>query len=111
MSPLPSSPRLKVLFCTDGIFPHAVGGMQRHSRLLVEALAHTGEVDLVVLHPHPGEAIFADFPQVEEIALPPLPGKKHYFFELRDYSKLVLAEALKRPDHLIYSQGLSVWAD
>jgi glycosyltransferase involved in cell wall biosynthesis len=84
--------------------------MQRHSQLLVEALARTGEVDLVVLHPHPGEKIFPDFPNVEEVALPPLPGKKHYFFELRDYSKLVLEEAKKRPDHLIYSQGLSIWA-
>jgi glycosyltransferase involved in cell wall biosynthesis len=64
----------------------------------------------VVLHPHPGEEIFPDCANVEEVVFPPLPEKKHYFFELRDYSKLVLAEALKRPDHLIYSQGLSVWA-
>jgi glycosyltransferase involved in cell wall biosynthesis len=35
--------------------------------------------------------------------------KKHYFRELRDYSKLVLAEIKKRPEQLVYSQGLSVW--
>ena len=40
MKPIP------VIFCTDGIFPHTVGGMQRHSRLLVEALARTGAVAL-----------------------------------------------------------------
>lgn len=101
--------RLKVIFCTDGIFPHAVGGMQRHSRLLLEALGRTGEVDLVVLHPHPEERIFSAFPQIEEVTLPPLPEKKHYFLELRDYSRLVLAEVAQRPDHLVYAQGLSVW--
>ncbi len=101
---------LKVVFCTDGIFPHEVGGMQRHSRLLVEELARTGEIELVVIHPHPGVEVFEGLPHIREIALPPLPGKKHYFLELRDYSKLVLAEVKKLPDHLIYSQGLSIWA-
>ena len=38
MKPIP----IPVIFCTDGIFPHTVGGMQRHSRLLVEALVRTG---------------------------------------------------------------------
>ncbi|MFN8397393.1 MAG: glycosyltransferase family 4 protein [Bacteroidia bacterium] len=103
------SGRIPLIFCTDGIFPHSVGGMQRHSRLLVEALAATGEVDITVLHPHPGIQVFPGLSNVTEVALPPLPGKKHYFLELRDYSKLVLAEIEKRPDHLVYSQGLSVW--
>lgn len=103
-------PMLKVVFCTDGIFPHEVGGMQRHSRLLIEALAMTGEVELVVIHPHQDVEIFEGFANVREIALPPLPEKKHYFLELRDYSKLVLAEVKKLPDHLIYSQGLSIWS-
>ncbi len=101
---------LKVIFCTDGIFPHAVGGMQRHSRLLVEALAKTGELELVVIHPHPGVEVFEGLQHIREISLPPLPGKKHYFLELREYSKLVLAEVKKLPDHLVYSQGLSIWA-
>lgn len=104
------SEQLKVLFCTDGIFPHMVGGMQRHSRLLVEALARTGEVELVVLHPHPGIQVFEGLPHITEIALQPLPGKKYYLFELWDYSKEVLAIARKYPDYLIYSQGLSVWS-
>lgn len=100
----------KVLFCTDGVFPHAVGGMQRHSRLLVEALAATGEVELTVLHPHGGQRIFAGLPGVEEVALPAPPGKRHYFLELQDYARHVLAECLRRPDHIVYAQGLSVWA-
>lgn len=84
--------------------------MQRHSRLLVEALARTREVDLTVIHPHPDIKVFSGLKGVKEISLPPLPGKKHYFFELKDYSKLVLAELRNFPDHLVYSQGLSVWA-
>jgi glycosyltransferase involved in cell wall biosynthesis len=104
LSPIP------VLFCTDGIYPHSVGGMQRHSRLLIEALAKTGALDITVLHPHPGERLFADFPQVKEIALPPLPGKRHYLRELYAYSKLVLAQVEAHPKHLVYAQGLSVWA-
>lgn len=102
--------KLKVLFCTDGIFPHMVGGMQRHSRLLVEALARTGEVELVVVHPHPGIQVFEGLHHITEIALQPLPAKKYYLFELWDYSKEVLAIARKHPDHIIYSQGLSIWS-
>ena len=44
---------MKVAIATDGVFPEAMGGMQRHSRLLAEHLARTGEVELTVLHPHP----------------------------------------------------------
>jgi glycosyltransferase involved in cell wall biosynthesis len=102
--------RIRVIFCTDGIFPYSIGGMQRHSRLLVEALAATGEVQLTVLHPHPGVLVFEGLEHVEEVWLPPLPGKKYYLLELRDYSKIVLAEIEKRPGDLVYSQGLSVWA-
>ncbi len=100
---------LKVVFCTDGIFPHEVGGMQRHSRLLVEALSLTNEVELVVIHPHPGIEVFKRLPNIREIALDPLPGNKHYFLELKDYSRYVLEEVKKLPDHIIYSQGLSIW--
>jgi glycosyltransferase involved in cell wall biosynthesis len=103
------SGKMKVVFCTDGIYPLSVGGMQRHSRLLIEALAATGEVAITVLHPHRGELVFGGMEHVEEVALPAPPGKKHYFWELRDYARLVLAELDKRPDHLVYSQGLSVW--
>lgn len=103
MTPIP------VIFCTDGIFPHTVGGMQRHSRLLVEALARTGAVALTVVHPHVGIDPFPDFPAVKSISVAPMPGEKPYFLELRDYSKRVLDVVLAHPDHLVYSQGLSLW--
>lgn len=107
--PKEQSTRIPVVFCTDGIFPNSIGGMQRHSRLLIEALAATDAVELTVLHPHTGKQLFEGIDHVKEIPLPPLPGKKHYFLELYDYSKLVLKELEKLPDHLVYSQGLSVW--
>ena len=55
------SKRLQVVFCTDGIFPHAVGGMQKHSKLLVEELARMNVLDLVVIHPHHDKKVFQDF--------------------------------------------------
>ncbi len=103
--------KVKIVFCTDGIFPHAVGGMQRHSKLLIEALSKSGEAEMVVIHPHPGIQVFEGFDNIQEIALPPLPGKQNYLRELYAYSKLVAAEVKKLPDHIIYSQGLSIWAD
>ena len=29
---------MRVALCTDGVYPQAMGGMQRHSRLLAEHL-------------------------------------------------------------------------
>jgi glycosyltransferase involved in cell wall biosynthesis len=102
--------RIPVIFCTDGIFPYTVGGMQRHSRLLVEALAATQAVDLVVVHPHVGVEPFPEWPAVKCIAIAPMPGERPYFLELRDYSKRVLEVVQAHPQHLVYSQGLSLWA-
>ena len=65
-----STHKIEVLFCTDGIFPHAVGGMQRHSSLLIEELAATGAVELIVVHPHEGKQLFND-PGIKEIIAAP----------------------------------------
>ena len=99
----------KVIFCTDGIFPLAVGGMQRHSRLLIEGLAKRGNTEIIVIHPHKGQRVFEAFPQIEEMGLDPLPGKQYYLLELYHYSRKVFEWVSKYPDHLIYAQGLSVW--
>lgn len=101
--------RSKVVFCTDGIFPHAVGGMQRHSRLLIEALAQRGNTELVVIHPHKGLHVFEEYPDIQEITVDPLPKKQNYLIELYKYSQAVFEELTAFPNHLIYSQGLSVW--
>lgn len=101
--------KYKVVFCTDGIFPMAVGGMQRHSRLLIEGLAKQGNTEIVVIHPHKNQRIFPEFPNITEIGLDPLPGKRYYLLELYQYSRRAFDYVSRYPDHLIYSQGLSIW--
>ena len=62
------STRKQVVFCTDGIFPHAVGGMQRHSTLLIEELAKSGRFSIVVIHPH-NAPVFNQSLGIKEIPL------------------------------------------
>ncbi|MEZ5068722.1 MAG: hypothetical protein R2847_09625 [Bacteroidia bacterium] len=52
------SKRLQVVFCTDGVYPQLVGGIQKHTRLLVEELARTNELDIVVIHQHHEANVF-----------------------------------------------------
>jgi len=101
-----SHKKTPVIFVTDGIFPHSIGGMQRHSRLLIEALAETGEVDLTVIHPH-NKNIFGNAPGIEEIRIP-ADFNGLYILKNYKYSKLTYKEILKRPDAVVYAQGFSV---
>ena len=103
-----SAKKTKVLFCTDGIFPHAIGGMQRHSALLAEALAATGKIDLIIVHPHK-EKIFTAIPSITELALDFSFLTGTYIRRLRDYSKLIYEIAKQHPDAVIYSQGYSAF--
>lgn len=104
-----TAPRLHVAICTDGVFPLATGGMQRHSRLLVESLAQSGEVDLTVLHPHPiGQ--FEGLAHVREASLEPIHTGRLYLRELWRYSQRTAAVLDQAQPDLILSQGFSVWA-
>lgn len=100
--------KIKVLFCTDGIFPQLVGGMQRHSRLLIEALAHYDDLELTVIHPHP-QKVFDSKYGINEISLKGKDPDKVYLLEAYRYSQRVFEVAQKLDDYIIYSQGLSVW--
>jgi len=100
--------RRKVIFCTDGIFPHSVGGMQRHSRLLIEELAKRKDIEIRVLHPH-AETVFDKQLGIHEITLKGINLKKNYLLECYKYSKRVYAEISQHPDAVIYAQGLAVW--
>ncbi len=99
---------MRIAFCTDGIFPKAVGGMQRHSRLLIEALAKYSELEIVVFHPH-DDHLFEGFKNIQEILVPGIDVKKNYLRECRAYSVRMYEELLKGEYDIIYSQGLSVW--
>lgn len=99
-----------VAICSDGIFPAEVGGMQRHTDLLVRSLASSHpELAISVLHTHAGQHLFADVPGVTEIHVPPRPGRRQYLLECYDLSGR-MADALQRlPDAIVYAQGLTVW--
>lgn len=97
---------MKIAFCTDGIFPHAVGGMQRHSRLLIEALSEY-DVELDVFHPH-DETIFSA-QNVKEIKVVGIESSNNYLKECKAYSKRIHAHLISKNYDIIYSQGLSVW--
>jgi glycosyltransferase involved in cell wall biosynthesis len=100
--------KTKVIFCTDGIFPHEVGGMQRHSRLLIEYLAKSGKVNLVVIHPH-SQKIFSENLGIIEEPVSPIDKSKNYLLECYRYSKRVYSILVKYPDYIVYAQGLTVW--
>ena len=102
------SGRLRIAFCTDGVFPHTVGGMQRHSRLLVEELARRPDVELDVIHPHV-ERVFEGSPGVNELRVEPRDPERMYLPDCYRYSRRVAALLAERPQHLVYAQGLSVW--
>lgn len=97
--------KTEVLFCTDGI-SHAVGGMQRHSRLLIEQLASMGNMDLTVIHPHEGVNVFNN-PAIKEIVLIPetSSGRNTLLIVTDIQSRFIKL----RFWGVIYSQGLSVW--
>ncbi|MBK6629000.1 MAG: glycosyltransferase family 4 protein [Flavobacteriales bacterium] len=99
---------MHVALCTDGVFPQAMGGMQRHSRLLAEHLARGGNVKLTVLHPH-AVGIFDPALGIEEVHLPDIDKHKLYIRELWRYSDRVGMELERIKPDVILSQGFCVW--
>ena len=99
---------MHIAFCTDGIYPLMTGGMQKHSRLLVESLSAYEDLSITVLHPH-SETIF-NSPRIQEIQLRPINSNKNYLLESYRYSQQVADKLNDIQPDIIYSQGLSVWA-
>ncbi len=104
-------PKIKLVFCTDGIFPHAIGGMERHSRLLVEELAKNPQLEITVIHPHTGKRIFENQNSVQEVVISIKRGKYliSYVVNAFRYSRKVYEHLKSHPDAVIYSQGMAVW--
>ena len=102
---------MRLAICSSGIFPLEVGGIQRHSRLLIETLArrHPG-LDIEVLHAHVGQRLFAAFPRVREHHIAPRPGVRNYLLECYDLSARMAEVLRSMPDAIVYSQGMDVWA-
>ncbi len=101
-----NSGRRQLIFVTDGIFPHAIGGMQRHSACLIEALAQSGQLDMTVIHPHDRQ-IFAALPGVKEIQIP-FDFNGFYIRRCYEYSKETHKVISDHPGALVYAQGFSV---
>ncbi len=103
--------RKQIVFCTDGIFPHAVGGMQRHSALLLHELAHSNQFDLIVIHSH-DKKVLGHLPNVIEFPLNfHLFNLKYlnYLYKCYHYSKEVFKLIEQYPGAVVYAQGFSVW--
>lgn len=100
---------MHVIVCSDGVYPAEFGGIQRHTRLLVEHVARRfPDVRLTVVHPHVGRCFFQGLGHVEEVTVAPRPGKRQYLVECWELSARI-AEVLRRhPDAVIYSQGIAV---
>lgn len=98
-----------IVFCTSGVFPESVGGIQRHSKLLIEALAKTRSVTLTVIHPHTTKRLFDPEFNVQEIDIDFNHAHGNYLLNCYKYSKLVYNQLLNYPDAIVYAQGLSIW--
>ncbi len=99
---------MHIAFCTDGIYPLMTGGMQKHSRLLVEALSVYGDLTITVLHPHPEKIFHSE--RIREVQLSPIDPQKNYLLESYRYSQRIANHLREMQPDIIYSQGLSVWA-
>lgn len=98
--------RKQLLFITDGIFPHAVGGMQRHSALLIESLAKSSTLEIIVVHPHQ-QQVFPSELGIKEISLP-FTFDGFYLKKCWEYSKLVYTIIKQYPNAIVYAQGICV---
>jgi glycosyltransferase involved in cell wall biosynthesis len=99
---------LHIVLCTDGVFPQAMGGMQRHSRLLAEHLARSGAVRLTVIHPHAGQ-VFDPALGIDEVPIAPIDPERFYLRELWQYSGRVAQQLDKLKPDVVFAQGFTVW--
>lgn len=99
---------MHVVICTDGVFPDAMGGMQRHSRLLAEHLVRSGSLRITVIHPH-GKQVFDPALGINEVFVEPINTGKFYLRELWKYSGRVAKELDRLRADVILSQGFCVW--
>jgi glycosyltransferase involved in cell wall biosynthesis len=93
-------------FATDGLFPHALGGMQRHTVFLANALVDAG-VDVEVVAPtghDRGDYRFG-------VVTVDWPDGGPYPLTLQRWSKRVAATMRGRGYDVVYGQGLTLWGE
>ena len=100
--------KIRIAICTDGIYPHGIGGMQRHSRKLIDELVKYKDVELVIIHPH-SVRVFDGIDNLTQKFLDGIDKKKVYLRESYKYSRRVFEELDNYELDIVYSQGLSIW--
>ena len=112
---------MKILFLSDGIYPFQIGGMQKHSLKLCEALIQEKNIQIDLCHcggkdysTDQFKALFAGNDQIKEIYIPFPTGKKfigHYIRDNKAYSAAIYAHVKDRLDRydFIYTQGFTGW--
>lgn len=102
---------MRIAITTDGIFPHSVGGMQRHSKFLIEGLArqYGADAELHVIHPHDA-FVFPHLTNVVEHRLTHYNRHKIYLIDCFRYSQGVNEILGQIEPDAIYAQGLTVWS-
>lgn len=95
---------MRVAFVTDGIFPHAIGGMQRHTAALADALVDEG-VELDVIAPRGHE--LGDY----RFRVIPLdwPETRFYPLTLYRWADRCAAVVAAGSYDAVYGQGLTLW--
>lgn len=97
---------MRLGIATDGLFPHAMGGMQRHTVFLANALVAAG-VDVEVIAPtghEQGDHRFA-------VVTADWPGEGPYPLTLQRWSKRVAHTMRDRDYDVVYGQGLTLWGE
>lgn len=112
---------MKIALLTDGVWPHVIGGMQKHSYFLCKYLAkYEVHVLLILTSPRPLDKseILEDFSADERKFIDPVwiewprvykfPG--HYIYESYLYSKKIFQRLGGFPDvDFIIAKGLTAW--
>jgi len=112
---------MRIALFTDGIYPHVLGGMQKHSYYLVKYFA-INDVSVDVYHAVPYgkelsiEDSFYNAEELKSIRFFPIPFPRnhhfpgHYVWESYLYSKNVFQEFTKQQQvDFVYIQGFSGW--
>ncbi len=114
------SDAIKVAYLTDGIFPWAMGGMQKFSRQLLDQLLLDSSLQIDLLTYVPDREKFVTVSEVKEslgklhnayippkIQLPNFPG--HYLWENHLISKKMSSVLEREKYDVVFGHGFTLW--
>src|SRR5262245_22006662 len=103
---------MRIAIVNHGLFPFAIGGMERHTAMLARHLAEMGtEVEVIIPNLTPAAA-----DQLASMKLPfrvvqcPWPKSVTWLHSNYLFSRGVREHLLKNYYHAVYCQGFSAWA-